>query len=55
VTCKRCRIPLKKFENFVTLPVPMPQTFDLEFVFIPYDINARRFKYILKDLSADER
>lgn len=42
IICEKCKIPSKKIEQFMTLPVNIPQlSFNLKFTFVPYAPNEK--------------
>jgi hypothetical protein len=56
VICDNCKTESKKIEQFLTVPVNIPQqNFDLKFFFVPFLPNERIFSYELKGLSMIEQ
>lgn len=55
IKCLQCQTESKVYQQFMTLPLTIPQTkFDFHFYFVPYQINDRIFNYELNHLSMVE-
>lgn len=52
--CKECNKDRIKFDNFVTLPIPLPFVFDIDWIFVPSDSSVRSMKHKLMDLPVKE-
>lgn len=54
IICEKCKIASKKIEQFMTLPVNIPQLFfNLKFTFVPYSPNEKIFSYELRNISTE--